>query len=296
MKQKILVTGSSGFVGEFVVAELKNSGYTAKEFDTEKGQDILDRKEVAEAMKEIDAAIHLAAIVENNNPKIWEVNVEGTKNLIEEAEKAGVKKFVLLSSTGVYGETRGIIDEESKTKPENKYEKSKLEAEKIVLGVKGKMKSCVVRSALILGPNDYWARMFKLIKKKMPLPCNGKNSFQVIHAKDTANALVKVMEKGKSGEIYLAAGGEKITLNEFCETVQETMGIKKGMKHIPGIIALILGKILGIKVLTRENIRHLAKERNYSTEKTRKLGWKPGTPLKKRIQETFEELKKKELF
>ncbi|MFA5357462.1 MAG: NAD-dependent epimerase/dehydratase family protein [archaeon] len=293
MKQLVMVTGASGFVGKFVVAELKNSGYSVKEFDIAKGQNILDRRAVAEEVDGIDSVIHLAAIVENGNPKLWEVNVEGTKILAEEAAKAGVKKFILLSSTGVYGETKKEIDEKSELKPENKYEESKLEAEKIVLEKKGKMQTVVLRSALILGPNEYWARMFKLLRKKMPLPCNGKNSFQVIHVKDTANALVKMIEKGKNGEIYLAAGEEKITLNEFCETVQEKLELKKGVKHIPSIIAILIGKIVGIKVLTAENIRHISKERKYPIEKIEKLGWKPGASLKKRIAETIEELKEK---
>ncbi|MCX6801454.1 MAG: NAD-dependent epimerase/dehydratase family protein [Candidatus Diapherotrites archaeon] len=293
---RILVTGSSGMVGRFLVAELKNRKHSVKEFDATNGHDVLDMEEVQKAVKGADAVFHLAAVIENENPKLWEVNVKGTENLIGAAIKAKVRKFVLLSSTGVYGFTKKTVDEKSPLNPENKYEESKLAAERAVFLHKNEIDAFVVRSAMILGPNKYWAKMFKMIRKKMPLPCDGKNSFQVIHVKDVANGLIAAMQKGKSGEIYLLGGDEKITLNEFCEIVQEKFGLKKGMKHIPEIIALIIGKILRIDVLTRENIGHISREKNYSLAKIKKIGWKPKAAMKKRIWETIEELKEELLL
>jgi nucleoside-diphosphate-sugar epimerase len=293
---RILVTGSSGMVGRFLVAELKNRKHSVKEFDAANGHDVLDMEEVEKAVKGADTVFHLAAVIENENPKLWEVNVKGTENLIRAAIKAKAQKFVLLSSTAVYGFTKKTVDEKSLLNPENKYEESKLAAERAVFLHKNEIDAFVVRSAMILGPNKYWANMFKMVRKKMPLPCDGKNSFQVIHVKDAANGLITAMQKGKSGEIYLLGGDEKMTLNGFCETVQEKFGLKKGMKHIPEIIALILGKILRISVLTRENIRHLSKERKYSLAKIKKLGWKPKAAMKKRIGETIEELKEELLL
>jgi NADH dehydrogenase len=194
-----------------------------------------------------------------------------------------------MSSTGVYGFTNGKVNEKSKINPENEYEKSKAEGEKIVL--ESGLDACIVRGAIILGANNYWKKMFEMLKKKLPLPCSGTNKFQIIYSKELARAIVLVLKKGKKGEIYLAAGNEKPTLNEFCEMAQEELKLEKRVKHIPAKVAILAGKIFGIKVLTNENIRHLSKERDYDTRKIQKLGWKEKKKIRQALRETIKELK-----
>ncbi len=290
---KILVTGASGMVGSFLVAELENRGHVVKEFSIEQGKNVLNKTQVSVEMQNIDVVIHLAGIIEDNNPELWLINVEGTKNVVEEAIKAQVKKVIFLSSTGVYGNNRNEINEESKISPKNNYEKSKIAGEKIVLSHQEELEVCVVRSALILGPNNYWKGLFKLVEKKYPLPCNGKNGFQVIYVKDLVDALITVMNNGLSGETYLAAGEKGKTLNNFYEEIQNAMGMKKKVKHIPTLIALLVGKMRKMKLLTRENVRHLSKDRKYNTEKLEKLGWSAKYSMEKAIVETIEDIKEK---
>ncbi|MEI7960888.1 MAG: NAD(P)-dependent oxidoreductase [archaeon] len=288
---KVLVTGAKGFVGKYVCKELTNRGHNILEFDTINGQDILNEEQLNQKMKGIGAIIHLAAIVENSNPNLWGVNVKGTTNVIEAANKARVKKIIFLSSTGIYGFTRKAVNEKTPVNAENNYEKSKIEGERIVLGAikAGKIEGSVIRSAMIFGANKYWKSMFKMLEKKYPLPCNGKNKYQIIYVKELARAIALILTKGKNGEIYLASGKEKPTLNEFCEMVQEERGIEKGVKHIPSLIGILLGKIIGAKLLSFENIRHISKERNYDTRKIEKIGWKQKTTLKKAIMEVAKE-------
>jgi UDP-glucose 4-epimerase len=287
----VLVTGSSGFVGKNLVAELKNKNYSVSEFDMSNGKNILDKEHVSKALRGIDTVIHLAAIVENDNPNIWKVNVEGTKILIDEAVKQRIKKFVFLSSTGVYGFTRSEVSEKTPVSPENIYEKSKVEAEHVVLNRQEEINVSVVRSAMVFGANIYWEKMFKMLKKKTPLPCNGKNTFQIIYVKDLVRALILVMKKGLAGEIYLISGKETHTLNDFCKEVKVLLGEKSKVKNMPQWLALLMGKIFRVKILTRENIRHLSKERKYNIEKIRALGFEQKYFLKKAIEETIEELK-----
>lgn len=261
------------------------------EFDSTLGEDILNEKQIEKKMKGIDCVIHLAGIIDNSNPNLWEVNVKGTTNVLNAAIKAKAKKFVFMSSTAVYGETKGIINEKSKLAPENNYEKSKVEGEKIVLLAKEKIQVNIIRSAMIFGANDYWKKMFKMLIKKYPLPLSGKNFFQIIYSKEIARVIEKVINKGKNGEIYLAAGNERKTLNEFCRMVQEELNLEKRLIHIPSIFGIILGKLVEIKLLTTENIRHLGKERNYNTKKLKSLGWKQKIDLNKAIKEVVKELK-----
>ena len=292
---KILITGSEGFVGQHLVAELKNRKHTVVEFDVATGQNILNNEHLDKYLKGVDIVIHLAAIMENKDPMLWKINVDGTKKLIKKSAELKVKKFILLSSTGVYGFTKGLVDEKTPTSPETGYEKSKVEAEQLVLNHQEELEVCVLRSAMILGPNKYWSGLFKVLKKGLPLPTNGKNTFQIIFVKELVSALILLTKKGDSGEIYLVSGKEKITLKEFCMEVKEQLGKKRKILTMPTFWALFLGKLLRVKILTRENIRHLSKERRYDINKIQKLGFKQKHTLKDAIFETIEEIKQMDL-
>ncbi len=288
---KILITGSEGFVGKELTVLLEKK-HQIIHYDSELEKNILDKGELFESLKEIDVIVHLAAIVENNNPNLWEVNVKGTKNLVEEAIKQKVKRIIYLSSTGVYGCPDKKVSEKSETNPENNYEKSKLEAENILLANQEKIEVIILRSAMIFGANNYWQKMFLMLQKDFPLPLEGKNTFQVTPVKELARAIELLIKKGKSGETYLVACEEKISLNKFCEMSKEKMGMKKTkIKHIPTFVGVILGKLIGSKTLTSENIRHLGKERNYDLRKIKKLGYKQKEKLESSIKNVLTELK-----
>jgi len=288
---KVLVTGSNGFIGKCVTEELIRKKHSVIEYDFVKKKNLFNKHDLITEMKKSDAVIHLAGILEESNPELWKLNVEGTKHVAEAAEKMKQTKLVFMSSTGVYGMTKGKVDEESPVHPENLYEKSKVAGEKVCMEMRDGMAVCVIRSAMVFGANNYWRRMFSLLKEKYPLPCSGNNHFQIIYVKELARAIVLVLEKGKSGETYLVSGKEKPTLNGFCEMAQGELGLERGMKHMPTFIALLIGKLFGIKALTAENVRHLSKERNYDTRKIERLGWTPKTTLEKAMKEVVKELK-----
>lgn len=275
--------------------ELKKvlKGHTNVEFDSALKEDILNEEQLKKKMKGVNCVIHLAGIIDNTNPDLWEVNVKGTTNVLFAAINAKVKKFIFMSSTAVYGNNPSLIDEKTKTNPENTYEKSKLEGERIVLYAKEKIEVNIIRSAMILGANEYWRKMFMMLKKKYPLPLSGNNHFQVIYSKELARIIALVLKKGKNGEIYLASGNEKKTLNEFCNIAQEEMGLEKKLIHIPSFVGIIAGKLFNIKLLTLDNIRHLGKERNYNTSKLEKLGYKQKYSLKEAIKEIVKEFEGK---
>jgi nucleoside-diphosphate-sugar epimerase len=288
---KILVTGASGFLGKELVSELKNKKHDVFEYSIDGGKDILNKIQLKENLKNIDTVIHLAAILDNNNPKLWEINVLGTKNIIEECATSKVKKFILLSSTGVYGETSATLNENSEVKPENLYEKSKYEAEQIVLNHQEELHVNVIRSAMILGPNTYWKNMFKILEKGFPLPCRGQNHFQIIYVKELINVILHVMDNGEPGEIYLASGKERWTLREFCKKTKGLLGKKEIVWSVPAILLIIIGKITGKKIISTDNIRHLCKERKYDLTKLNSIGYIQTIHMEKAIMETIKKIK-----
>ena len=276
--------------------ELKKvlSKHTIIEFDSSTKDNILNEAHLKQKMKGVNCVIHLAGIIDNTNPNLWEVNVTGTRKVLQSAINAKVKKFIFMSSTGVYGVNNNLIDENTPIHPETIYEKSKAEGEKIVFEEKEKIEVNVIRSAIVLGANEYWKKMFHMLEKKYPLPLLGENHFQVIYSSELANAINTVLKKGKKGEIYLAAGKEKKTLNEFCNLVQEKLGLEKKLIHIPSFLGVIFGKLFKIKLLTIDNIRHLGKERNYNTNKIYSIGYKQKYSLDEAIDKIVNTFKKKE--
>lgn len=108
---KILITGSSGYIGDELVNHLCDD-YEVSKYDIVNGQDILDYDNLKEAMKGCDVVVHLAAIRGPDETKTFadyfKINCEGTFNVAQAAMQNGVKRIVYSSSTGYYGLERGV--------------------------------------------------------------------------------------------------------------------------------------------------------------------------------------------
>ncbi|MDD5163794.1 MAG: NAD(P)-dependent oxidoreductase [Candidatus ainarchaeum sp.] len=299
---RVLITGSSGFIGRALAKELLQKGFEVREFDLALGNDLLSSKQCEEAAKGSDIVFHLAAIIDESNPKMNEINVSGTKNILEASVKARVKQFIFLGSAGVHGKARGIVNENSEILPDTKYEKSKAEAEKLVLDLQEIMHITIIRSALVMGPNREWQGIIKMIAKQMPLPGNGKNMFQTIYIKDLVSALLFAANNNNCfGEIFIVAGKERPTLMELVESIRKKIGLEGKTKTAPVQIAksasllnLVKNRLLGKKSLFEPAyINRVLHERNYDTGKINSLGWQPKYSIETALNETLEEIKNK---
>lgn len=137
MPEKIILTGSSGFVGKHLLTKLLEFGYSVTELDIVKGIDITDWKQVNN-FKGFDQVIHLAARTyvpdSFKNPRdFFDVNINGTLNMLELA-RLNEAKFIMASSF-VYGQPEYLpIDEKHPVKSLNPYADSKILAEQICTG------------------------------------------------------------------------------------------------------------------------------------------------------------------
>jgi len=108
---KILLTGSSGYLGSAAVETLKKN-HEVLPYDISDGKNILNERQLKESMKGVDIVVHLAAIrgpVEGKTfPEYFELNCIGTFNVVKVAVESGVKKLVYSSSLTYYGVERGI--------------------------------------------------------------------------------------------------------------------------------------------------------------------------------------------
>lgn len=290
---RILITGSKGFVGKYLMKELAN--HEIIEYDKVLGNDILDSVELMKKMQGVQAVIHLAAALEEESKEdLWKINVDGAWNVLESAKNSNVKKFIYLSSAGVYGSSKQPITELTPTNPLTEYEKTKLEAEKICKQFQQEMNVIIIRSAMIFGPNKYWKQIIELIQKNFPLINGGKNFFQIVYVKDLAKAIVFLVEKNIQNETFLIAQEKAITLKTLYIMIQKQLHIHSTIKEMPEIVARIIAfyySLIGKKTLIKqEYISRLIKERNYSIEKIKKLGWKPSYTTEQAIAETLKDL------
>jgi len=236
---RALVTGSTGFSAPWVIKYLLELGYTVRATDLpsvskENIQEFIDKIEfipsdltkpetLSNVVKDIDIVFHPAAIFSYSAPLklLKKVNVEGTKNLIEQCIKHDVKKLILWSSIAVYGETnpkfykipiKECKVEEMNPKILGNYDRSKREQEEIALKFweENKFPISVMRPAPLYGPNSYYGIyfLFKYIQDGLLITApsnlaNWKASIPLIHVEDVARAAIHLSDlKIGNGEAY----------------------------------------------------------------------------------------------
>ncbi len=224
--------------------------------------------------------VHCAAILDEKNPELFKVNVEGTKNVLEAAAQNKVEQFIHVSSVGVYGQQKGLKDESTPTKPSTRYEESKLEAEKLVNNYQEVFHTTILRPAIVLGENKYWESIVKTIAKNYPLPCEGKNKWQMVSVEDVVSAIIhSIKNPDFYEETFIVAEKKPLTLQEVVEIIRENSGLKKRVIKIPVLLAKIvveLNKVFKFsELLTPEYLQRLQADRHYSIKKIESTGWKP---------------------
>jgi len=236
---RIVVTGTSGFIGCRLAQILTDIGHevvatgrtvNAVETDRVKRLEKLGIKVVTGSLLEAgfadrlvercDAVIHLAAAQhEGNVPDSYfrEVNVEGTRALLDAAAKAGVRRFVYGSTIGIYGSARdGELDENSPPHPENIYGQTKYEAEQVVLQYAPRLQVCIARISETFGPGDFrLLKLFRGIERgTFPMLGSCENLRQVIYVDDLAKGLLLAAEHPAAvGQTFVFAGNEVMTTN-----------------------------------------------------------------------------------
>ncbi|MEP6816038.1 MAG: NAD(P)-dependent oxidoreductase [Marmoricola sp.] len=243
---RVLLTGGSGFVGSHVADQLCGLGHTVRALvrassDTRvlEGRPGLelatgaveDPASLGEAVKGCDAVIHVAGLIKARRLKeFFEVNAEGTKNLLEATVAAGsVRRFVQVSSLAAVGPSvdGSPVDEGTTPRPVNEYGRSKLAGEVAVLGAADKIPVTVIRPPLVYGPRDRETlSFFRAIKRgSLPIVGDGSNTLSVLYVTDCAAAIVAAaLSDGPSGRTYFVEDGAVYVWREALEDIEKAMG------------------------------------------------------------------------
>ena len=312
---KALVTGGTGFIGSHVVDELLENGYDVriltrrKEYSSEKKVevmrgDITFEKSIDACLKDIDIVFHVAALSSEweKRKKFMEINVKGTRNVVNACIRNGIKKIVYMSTAGVYGfpNVEYPIKENEKIRMHNAYSFSKFMGEKIVLGCRD-IYGVAVRSPLVIGPRDknVVPVLIERIKKgKMMYIRNKENVISLSHPRDVATCLRLAGEKGKEGNVYNVKSFD-CSIRELFEAFAKYLGINIPYKTIPYPIAYLSALFLeGIYMamrrkkappLTRYKVCLLGTKRIISVEKAEKeLNFKARYNMEETVKESVE--------
>lgn len=319
-----VITGGKGFVGYALVKELSRRGermrlllrsdspiFLGIECDKIFG-DICNPKDLEKCFKGADVVYHIAGLVDisgKKTDKLWEVNFEGTKNVVEACKKCGVKKLVYVSSVDaipVPNEDEPIV-EVNHFDPdliEGDYGKTKAAASQYVLdSADENLEVCIVHPSTCIGPDDYnetssVLSMIKLYNKGVFSVNLDFGATNFVDIRDVANGMIAAAEKGKSGECYILSG-HKLTLSEFMNTLAKIRNKKPPKITVKlDYIEKILPSIENIfemanipPVFNEYSLRKLCENCNFSNEKARnELGYLP-RPIEATLIDTLEWVK-----
>lgn len=195
-------------------------------------------------LKGCDAVIHCAAYVEpwGRFQDFYDVNVTGTKRLIEAAKAAGVKRFILISTEAAlfYGQDMLDIDETYPYPARSPfyYSETKRQAEQLVLqaNIPGQFETIALRPRLVWGPGDetILVNLSEMVDKGNFRWIDGGNyQTSTCHVANIVEATVRALDHGRGGEAYFVTDGEVTTMREFLTALLGTVGRHPSNKSVP---------------------------------------------------------------
>jgi nucleoside-diphosphate-sugar epimerase len=270
---KVLVTGASGFVGSVLCGKLISRGLTTtgtvRHFpenplpgvDYQVVSGFSKSKFWKETLVGVDVVVHCAARAhvmrdsEKDPLAVYrEVNLEGTRNLAEQAASCGIKRFIYISSIKVNGEETNErpFKADDIPAPEDSYGISKWEAEQALqkIGCNSKLEIVIIRPPLVYGPEvrANFLKLMKLVKSGLPLPFGAIHNSRSFVAVDNLVDLILIClhHPAAINQTFLVSDGDDLSTTEWLRRTEKAFGKSSRLIPIPVFLlrtaALLLGK------------------------------------------------------
>ncbi len=309
--RKVFVTGALGFVGRALSARYRELGAQTRGLDVRAeaaldvvAGDVANPDTWQAHVAGCDLLIHTAAIVTNNvaTEEAWRVNVLGTRRVLDAAIRAGVKRFVHISSQAAMRFIHeDSADEAAPVMPTGSpYVDTKIASEHAVLAAhaSGAIPCTIIRPSDIYGPGSRpWTIVpVQMIKKGLFfLPMHGKGIFRPIYIDDLVNGIVLAAEKEEGiGQIFAFGGEKRITCETFFGHYYRMLG-KRGPLTMDTSLAIAIAEVgrlifnlLGKQTeLGRGAVEMLAKQNTVSNAKAQRLlDWREEVDLEEGMRRT----------
>jgi dihydroflavonol-4-reductase len=266
---KCFVTGASGFIGANLVHQLVARGHSVRallrtesdlrglagaDYQRVAG-DLADRAALENGMKDCDWCFHVAASYQlwmRDYAPMYAANVEGTRNVLEAAGRAGCARIVYTSTVGCIGlpqEKKGTVIPTDETTPvaegqmSNHYKRSKWQAEQVARELAGKgLPIVIVNPSAPVGPRDVKPTptgqlLLDFLNRKLPAYVD--TGLNWVHVRDVASGHILAAEKGRVGERYiLGHANGNWTMREMLGVLEEITGLPAPKMKVPYWVAL----------------------------------------------------------
>lgn len=303
---KTLLTGATGFVGSAILANIKPTNMRV--LGRSKPSDVVDFVSVEikpdtdykEAFEGVSVIIHSAARAhimddqtENPLDAYREVNALGTLNLARQAARAGVKRFIFISSIKVLGEETELdhpYSYDDAYSPQDFYAQSKVEAEGGLLELSREtdMEIVIIRPPLVYGPGvkANFASMMNLAKKNLPLPLGSiKNKRSLVALDNLVDLIITCIDHPKAvNQIFLVSDDHDISTTELLIELTRAAGKKPRLIPVPMKLIQIVATLLGKKAIADRLCGSLQVDISQTKET---LGWKPPVSFEQGIARCF---------
>ena len=309
--KKILLTGSSGFIGCELLRQLSCKNYfihtitRLKKSQQIKNSNSINNFQINEidpntdwqkTLDGVECIIHCAGLAAETNKIDTEsynkVNVYGTYSLANQAAQKGVKRFIFLSSIKVNGEKTdktSFFYHSDTPDPKDIYAKSKWEAEQklIALSHQTKLEVVIIRSPIVYGQGvkGNFFRLLGLVEKSYPLPFAGINNLRsFIALENLVDLIILCIEHPKAvGEIFLASDDSDISTPDLMRKLAKNMKKPSLLFKVPLSLIKFIGKIFR-KSSEVDRLLSSLRVDCYHTKKI--LDWKPPVNLDKGLSNT----------
>lgn len=332
MKQSILITGASGFIGSFLVEEALRRGFetwagvrasSSRKYLQEPGLHFLELdfahtdclyeqlKAHREAHGAFDYVVHCAGVTKCIDPVDFDrVNYGQTRTLVETLRSLGMtpRQFAFISTLSVFGpvheDTYEPIRESDTPQPNTAYGRSKLKAERYLLGLDGF--PCVIyRPTGVYGPRerDYYL-MAESIKRHVDLSVGyRRQDLTFVYVKDVVQAVFLGIERGVTGRAYFLSDGQVYASRTFSDLIRRELGNPlivriKCPLFLLKVVSLLAERWAALRKTTSTLNRdkyNIMKQRNWQCDITpavRELGYRPEYDLERGVKETIAWYKK----
>jgi predicted dehydrogenase/nucleoside-diphosphate-sugar epimerase len=296
-----LVTGASGFLGSYIVSEARKMhrpvrgmirptsyrGALNIEGEHIVFGDVTNVASMVAAMEGCRAVIHCAAVITETVPDeavSWQTNVQGTENVIQACQQAGVRRLIHISTQGATETNTGV------------YGRTKREADKRVQA--SDLDWTILKPALIYGPGTQglFAKITRLVNKLPILPVigTGKEELRPVLLHDVCQAVFSCLDSDNSiGKIYDIGGQDVVSFNAFVQAICAAQDKPaKRLVHIPIWLCQILARTLALVMqnppINTDNLINLKQAKSFSiTPAKEAFGYTP-LSLEAGLRQTFQ--------